>query len=160
MSLLNNLRAPDGRPLRSRAEIMIWRNGLILLTHSSKPNNSWFGLPGGGVDDGESAKDAAVREALEEVGIAVRNVKETGEVHVGPNPPGMYGARARIFGGVHTILFKGDYVRIDNSIRGIEGDAMPYVWKTPKEAYDIFTKAYSENNDRGRHRITELQKYI
>lgn len=160
MSLINELRGENGKPLRRRAEIMIWRDGKILVTHNRHGTHRWYGLPGGGIDHGETPRDAAVREALEEVGIAVRNVVNTGEVFIGKNPPGLYGPRARMYGGVHTTLFKGDYDRVDHSIYGSEGDPAPFIWLTPKEAYKIFLDLYNDNNDRGRHRVSELEKYV
>lgn len=154
------LRASNGKPLRYRAEIMIWRQGKVLVTYNTRGPYCWYGLPGGGIEEGESVVEAAVREALEEVGIAVRNVLPTGEVHIGSNPPGMWGARARIYGGTHTTLVKGEYVGPDHSLYGREGDVANYLWMTPQEAHQVFLRMYEDNTDRGRHRLNEIEKYL
>lgn len=160
MSLLNNLRAPDGRPLRARAEVMIWRDGKVLITNGRSGIHTWHGLPGGGIDEGETPEEAAAREALEEVGIAVRNAKLTGETAVQPNPPGLYGARARMYGGAFTVLVKADFSKIDRSLLGIEGDAAPFTWMTPQEAINAISGDPSQFRDGKEHRLRELRKYI
>jgi 8-oxo-dGTP diphosphatase len=40
----------------------------------------WWDLPGGGADPGESVKAAAAREAKEEAGLNVPNLKSLGQV--------------------------------------------------------------------------------
>ena len=160
MKHLNDLKAINGKPLRYRAEIMIWRDGKVLVTSGQHGAYEWYGLPGGGIDEGESPEEAARREALEEVGVAVRNTRLTGEVHIGPNPPGLYGARARMYGGVHTTLVRGDFERIDRSLLGIEGDAVQYLWMTPAEAHKVFADNYQTNSDSGKHRVNEIAKYL
>jgi 8-oxo-dGTP pyrophosphatase MutT (NUDIX family) len=50
--------------------------GEILLIH--KTDNNLWALPGGGVDVGESAPDAAVRETKEETGIDVKVIRLIG----------------------------------------------------------------------------------
>ena len=59
---------------------LIEQNGKFLLIQESKPEcrNKWF-FPGGRVSPGESIRDAAVREALEESGLTV---ELTGLLHV------------------------------------------------------------------------------
>ncbi|MFZ3570482.1 NUDIX hydrolase [Streptomyces sp. BH097] len=55
--------------------------GQVLLIH--KTDNNLWALPGGGVEVGESAADAAVRETKEETGI---DVEVTGLVGIYTNP--------------------------------------------------------------------------
>ena len=59
------------------------RNGAgeVLLIH--KTDNDLWALPGGGIDLGESAPDAAVREAKEETGF---DVEITGLIGIYTNP--------------------------------------------------------------------------
>ena len=48
------------------------RQGKIALVHIAKADGaSWHDLPGGGVDEGENAAQAVVREFGEEAGLAV-----------------------------------------------------------------------------------------
>jgi 8-oxo-dGTP diphosphatase len=57
------------RPAHRGALVALWHDGEILLLRSSY-RKGWS-LPGGGIARGESARDAAVRELREEVGLAV-----------------------------------------------------------------------------------------
>ena len=43
--------------------------GAVLLLHAVLPEEEWWEPPGGGIDEGERAVDAAIRELREETGI-------------------------------------------------------------------------------------------
>lgn len=58
--------------IRVRVSVLIVRDGEILLVRHEKRGASYWLLPGGGVEYGESLHDAARREALEETGLEVR----------------------------------------------------------------------------------------
>jgi len=72
--------------------LVVVRNGdRFLLVHEAKKGQPWY-LPAGRVEPGESFRDAAVRETLEEAGVPVR---VTGVIRV-EHSPGPTGARMRV----------------------------------------------------------------
>lgn len=59
---------------RTAARILVVADGRILLQQDSDPGvpgSRWWVTPGGGIDDGEAAETAAVRELWEETGLEV-----------------------------------------------------------------------------------------
>ena len=63
------MRAP---PPRLRACAMIVRHGQLLLVRQRKGSSTYWLLPGGGVERGETVKAALLREVKEECGLDVR----------------------------------------------------------------------------------------
>lgn len=69
-----------GQPLKYRnpvptVDIIIhYRDGIILIKRRNPPYG--WALPGGFVDYGESLKEAAIREAREETGLHITNLKQ------------------------------------------------------------------------------------
>jgi ADP-ribose pyrophosphatase YjhB (NUDIX family) len=57
------------------ADILFHRPGEVLLIRRKNPPFGWA-LPGGFIDYGESAEHAAAREAKEETGLEVRNLRQ------------------------------------------------------------------------------------
>ena len=81
---------PAGSPLpttgnydkkRVAVRVIIFDNdGRVAMNHYTQKmgyDEEWY-IPGGGVEEGESVQDALYREIGEEVGCAVRDVKELG----------------------------------------------------------------------------------
>lgn len=66
---------PDGMPRRDAARVLLFDGaGRLLLVNAhdaQDPARSWWFTIGGGIDDGETARDAAVREVREETGIVL-----------------------------------------------------------------------------------------
>lgn len=67
--------------MRRRSTALVVRNGRILLVKMRSFEREFYALPGGGIEDGESAGEAAVRELKEECGVDGRVVKELNTIH-------------------------------------------------------------------------------
>lgn len=59
-----------------RVTAVIIKNDLVLLIHRFRDGIEFFNLPGGGVEKGESKKDALLREVKEETNLDVKINKE------------------------------------------------------------------------------------
>ena len=55
---------------------------LLLIQRGHDPHRGAWSLPGGRIEDGESAGEAVVREVREETGLAVRPGPEVGRVRI------------------------------------------------------------------------------
>ena len=55
------------RAIRIRVGVLIWRDGEVLLVRHEKGARSYWLVPGGGVDAGETMAAAGAREVLEEL---------------------------------------------------------------------------------------------
>ena len=66
---------------RDSARSIIIKNGKIAMIHSLKYD--YYKFPGGGIEPGESATDALIRETAEEAGLTVipDSIREYGYVH-------------------------------------------------------------------------------
>lgn len=54
---------------RDRAQAFVCRNGKILLVEHVMRGRDFYNLPGGGLEEGESPEEAALRELQEETGV-------------------------------------------------------------------------------------------
>lgn len=66
------------RPKTYGVKVLIEHNGKFVMIRNSYGHKKWT-FPGGGMNSNETPKEAAVREAFEEVGIALENVRYLGE---------------------------------------------------------------------------------
>lgn len=61
--------------MKNRVRAVIIKDNKILLIKRTRPNLSYWVIPGGGVEEKESNEEALARECLEELGVEVK-VKE------------------------------------------------------------------------------------
>ena len=67
--------------MRVRAGIVLIEDGKVALIERHRAGLDYFVFPGGGVDVGESPEQAAVREAMEELGVEVRIKQKVAVIH-------------------------------------------------------------------------------
>lgn len=66
--------------MRNRAGIILIHEGKLALIERHRQGRHYFAFPGGGVDEGETDEQAAIREAEEELGIQVRIVQKAATI--------------------------------------------------------------------------------
>src|SRR5512134_2757737 len=76
--------------MRVRAGIVLIQNGKVALIERHRAGIDYFVFPGGGVDDGETPEQAAVREAMEELGIEVSIKQKLVEIQFGKKSRQIY----------------------------------------------------------------------
>ena len=69
--------------MRTRAGIVLIEDGKVALIERHRAGLEYFVFPGGGVEDGETPEQAAVREAMEELGIDVAIRRKVAIIHFG-----------------------------------------------------------------------------
>jgi 8-oxo-dGTP diphosphatase len=80
-----------------RAVVVLSIDGRVAVIKRWRPDAGHYAvLPGGGIEDGESVEDAAMREATEELGLEVRVVETLEVEHL--NEPHTY-LRCEVVGG-------------------------------------------------------------
>ncbi|HEY6469513.1 MAG TPA: NUDIX domain-containing protein [Candidatus Dormibacteraeota bacterium] len=79
------------RSIRIRSAVLIWRGGEVLLVRHEKGGHTYWLVPGGGVDPGETMADAGARELREETGydVEVNRLVLLCEA-IDPNPGGRH----------------------------------------------------------------------
>lgn len=71
--------------MRNRAGIILIEDNKLALIERHRAGRHYFAFPGGGVDEGETPAQAAVREAQEELGILVEVKQKVADVLINGN---------------------------------------------------------------------------
>jgi 8-oxo-dGTP pyrophosphatase MutT (NUDIX family) len=76
--------------MRIRAGIVLIKDNKVALIERHRAGLEYFVFPGGGVDEGESPEQAAIRETMEELGIEVVIKQKVAEVQLGQKSRQVY----------------------------------------------------------------------
>jgi mutator protein MutT len=68
--------------MRTRAGIVLIEDNKVALIERHRAGLDYFVFPGGGVDEGETPEQAAVREAMEELGVEVTVKQKVAEIQI------------------------------------------------------------------------------
>jgi len=69
--------------MRTRAGIVLIEDNKVALIERHRAGLDYFVFPGGGVDEGESPEQGAIREAMEELGVQVAIKQKVAESTLG-----------------------------------------------------------------------------
>jgi 8-oxo-dGTP pyrophosphatase MutT (NUDIX family) len=67
--------------MRIRAGVVLIENDKVALIERHRAGLDYFVFPGGGVDEGETVEQGAIREAMEELGVKVAIKRKVAEIH-------------------------------------------------------------------------------
>jgi 8-oxo-dGTP diphosphatase len=76
--------------MRVRAGVVLIENGKVALIERHRAGTHYYVFPGGGVDEGETPEQAAVREMEEETGLRVTVRRKLAEIHFGLSEQAYY----------------------------------------------------------------------
>lgn len=71
--------------MRNRAGIILIEDNKLALIERQRAGKHYFAFPGGGIEEGETPEQAAVREAQEELGILVQVNQKAAKVLINGN---------------------------------------------------------------------------
>lgn len=84
--------------MRTRAGIILIEDNKVALIERHRAGLDYFVFPGGGVDEGETPEQGAIREAMEELGIQVAILQKVAEIHFGRTSTHVYFLVERVSG--------------------------------------------------------------
>ena len=76
--------------MRVRAGVVLIQNDKVALIERHRAGTDYFVFPGGGMDEGETPEQAAIREAMEELGIEVAIKQKVSEIQLGQKSRQVY----------------------------------------------------------------------
>lgn len=123
---MNHLKLYENFVSDIKASVVLVENvdgNLLLLKRNIKSKQQGWCLPGGGIDKGESALKAAVRELYEETGI---KVKKKDLVHIGV---------ALSVRGFYVSIY---YIKLDKEVKvTISDEHSKYKWTSDFDSFEL-----------------------
>ena len=84
--------------MRTRAGIVLIEDNKVALIERHRGGLDYFVFPGGGVDEGETPEQAAIRETMEELGVEVIIKQKVAEINIGSKSRQIYFLVERVGG--------------------------------------------------------------
>ena len=150
----------DTRPYRSCVRIVIRKGNEVLLGTRYYDDGSlmYYEFPGGGIEKGDSIVETVKKEAMEEVGVVVDNVRSL-DLHFVYDISYTNPVRAKKYRGGEDVWYVADYVKLDHSVHGKEGDALPHTWVKVNKAIEMIKKGpASKYNEARLAALTKVKK--
>ncbi|HNY04624.1 MAG TPA: NUDIX domain-containing protein [Candidatus Woesebacteria bacterium] len=66
--------------IRSRVNVLVVNKNKFVLVFRHKNNEDYYAIPGGGIEEGETSEEAAIREVDEELGLHLNKITLISEV--------------------------------------------------------------------------------
>ena|SRR5437868_2163105 len=110
--------------MRIRAGIVLIEDNKVALIERHRAGMDYYVFPGGGVEEGETPEQAAIREAVEELGIEVAIQQKVAEIHIGRKSRQVYFLVEQIGGNFGTGAGE-EYTNSDPNPG--RGDLRPYL---------------------------------
>lgn len=123
--------------IRDRIEVLITKDDRVCVAW-------WKGIktaenicfPGGGVEEGDTHEQTAVKECLEEVGIQIKNIRYLGIREKGTTVFSTVKEGLEKYG-AETFVYTAEYEDVNMKVFNIEGDGMEYEWLTIDQAIEL-----------------------
>ena len=120
--------------------VIIDENDLVALIDVR--DGEYYKIPGGGIDDGETEEQAAIREALEETGCQVEIIKKIGKKQfIDKNP--LYGETTH-----HSVCFLAKKIKEINitCFNDYEqSNKMKLIWVNFEKAIELFSNVKTDD---------------
>ena len=140
--------------VRRRVEIVVVRDNKVLVGRYLRRTmgDTFYSLPGGGIESGETPEQAVHRELLEEVGVVVKNVRDLNLVMDFPPPYFISNYR---YDKIVTEWYSASYVKEDlSSFNLVRDGSIEKLWLDKKTALEYVNDSlYAKGSIRAIERV-------
>lgn len=134
----------DKRRYRPCVRVIIVNDDKILLGYWMKGDEVVnYTFPGGGIEEGDTVEETAIKECLEEVGILITDVKQLG-LKVTYEKEFSNPERAKLYRGLEDTWCVATFKKTDTSVYNKEDDALSFIWEKPSKAIDLILNKQNE----------------
>ena len=164
----NLIQEVSGLPYRQRVEVIIknQHNHIMLILfppHGYASKKPILEFVGGGVEPGDTLIKTCKKEALEEVGVAITNIKRiripTFESNW-ENSEHVSTKKKAMFKGTETTFFIADYKEKDMRLYGSAGDEVDYIFVSVVKAIPMIKQQINRFKKEDPQRVPLFEYYL